>query len=64
MKVVGFVFMLLFFSKTTVVEEKTIRSQIEIDGEIHKQNIINSVEDFLKEMNIDPDSVYVPFRNF
>ena len=46
------------------VENTTIQNQIEIDGEIHKQNLISSVEDFLKEMNIDPDTTYVPFRNF
>ena len=41
----------------------TIQNQINVDGEIHRQNLIKSVEDFLIEMNLDPDTIYVPFRD-
>lgn len=56
---------LLFISSVgkEEVEVVTMQDKIDLDGEIHKQNLINSVEDFLKEMNVDPDTVYVPFRD-
>ena len=58
------IFIALFFILNAEKKEIiTLQNQIEIDGEINKQNLISSVEDFLKEMNIDPDSVYVPFRD-
>jgi hypothetical protein len=49
--------------KLEVVKKTTIKNQIELDGEIHKQNLINSVEDFLKEMELDPDTCHIPFRD-
>ena len=54
---------LLFLVNTTETEKINTQSQIELDGEIHNQNLIDSVEGFLQELGLDVDSCYVPFRD-
>jgi len=61
MKAVVFIIWISILSLN--VETTTLQNQIEIDGEIHKQNIISSVEDFLNEMGLDADTCYIPFRD-
>lgn len=65
MKAVVFIIWLvsLINPENVEVEKITLKSQIEIDGEIHKQNMIDSVEGFLDELELDADTCYIPFRD-
>jgi len=63
MKAVAFIIWLIFSMNPGHIEETTLQTQIDIDGEIHKQNLINSVEGFLQELGLDADTCYVPFRD-
>ena len=53
---------LFVLTNTSTKEIITPKSQIEIDGETNKQNIIESVEEFLKILELDSDTLYVPFK--
>ena len=53
---------LFVLTNASTKEVITPKSQIEIDGEIHKQNLIESVEEFLKILELDSDTLYVPFE--
>lgn len=54
-------FLFLFSVPEKNNEIITPQDHLKIDGEIHKENIIKSVEDFLNELGLDTDTFYIPF---
>lgn len=63
MKVVVLIIWLVLSINVNHEKQTTpIQNKIEVDGETNKQNIIESVEEFLKILELDSDTLYVPFK--
>ena len=46
-----------------IVNKTIISSKIDADGEKFRNDMINSILEFIMESGVNPDSVYLPFRN-
>lgn len=73
MKYILFVLLIILFSsfsfrseKKSKRTEKTVKNthieRIDVDGEKFKQDILDSIYEFIKVTNSNPDSCYIPFK--
>ena len=55
--------LLTMSSSEPVAEQDTIQNQSILDENFFKQELQQSILEFCRDAGIDPDSVYMPFRD-
>jgi hypothetical protein len=46
-----------------VIEEPIVVENIDIDEDMFKRELQNAVLEFVDDLGMDPDSVYIPYRD-